>query len=56
MYYQFRATSFREQPGGEILYISRTEDLRGVFVTGEAEPTDECDPEETTGGDSTGGG
>jgi hypothetical protein len=56
MYYQFRATSFRDQGGGEILYISRTEDLRGVFVTGEAEPTEECEPEETTGGDSTGGG
>src|SRR5690606_22704327 len=30
MYYQFRATSYRE-PGGERLLISRTEDLRGVF-------------------------
>jgi hypothetical protein len=56
MYYQFRATSWRETGGGgERLYISRTEDLRGVFVSGEAEPTDECDPEQS-GADSTTGG
>ena len=30
MYYQFRATSFRE-PGGMVTPISTTEDLRGVF-------------------------
>jgi hypothetical protein len=53
MYYQFRATSFRNQPGGEVLYISRTEDLRGVFVTGEAEPAEDCEP---AGADSDSGG
>ncbi len=54
MYYQFRATSFRDPPNGERTYISRTEDLRGVFVTGEAEPLAECTVEEEEGG-STGG-
>jgi hypothetical protein len=39
MYYQFRVTSFRDTPGGSPA-ISRTEDLRGVFVFGEA-PTDD---------------
>ena len=33
MYYQFRATSFRDTPQGSPA-ISRTEDLRGVFVFG----------------------
>lgn len=56
MYYQFRATSWRETGGGgERLNISRTEDLRGVFVSGEAEPVVECDPEQS-GADSTTGG
>ncbi len=54
MYYQFRATSWREQPGGEILYISRTEDLRGVFVTGEADPAPTCEPDQASD-DTTGG-
>jgi hypothetical protein len=54
MYYQFRATSFRNQPGGEVLYISRTEDLRGVFVTGEAEPAEDCEPAGADSGDSGG--
>ena len=54
MYYQFRVTSWREQPSGR-LYISRTEDLRGVFVHGEAPPTPECVPPEA-GADSTGTG
>lgn len=58
MYYQFRATSWRETGGGgEQLNISRTEDLRGVFVTGEAEPAPTCEAEETGGADSgTSGG
>lgn len=55
MFYQFRATSFREQPGGEVLYASRTEDLRGVFVTGQADPTDACMPDDS-GGDGGSGG
>lgn len=46
MYYQFRVTSFRDNPQGSSA-ISRTEDLRGVFVFGE-EPADEMDG--TTGG------
>lgn len=33
MYYQFRATSFRDRPNG-ITAISRTEDLLGVFIAG----------------------
>jgi hypothetical protein len=33
MYYQFRATSFRDTPQGSSA-IARTEDLRGVFVFG----------------------
>jgi hypothetical protein len=33
MYYQFRATSFRDTPQGMSM-ISRTEDLRGVFMFG----------------------
>lgn len=45
MYYQFRATSFRDPPNGERTFIARTEDLRGVFVTGEAQAAAECDPE-----------
>ncbi|MCA9709965.1 MAG: carboxypeptidase regulatory-like domain-containing protein [Myxococcales bacterium] len=58
MYYQFRATSFREPPNGDRTFISRTEDLRGVFVTGEPEPADVCESEETDGGgaDGTTGG
>lgn len=58
MYYQFRVTSWRETGGGgEQLNISRTEDLRGVFVTGEAEPPAMCEAEETGGADSgTSGG
>jgi hypothetical protein len=32
MYYQFRATSFRNRAAGEPSAISRTEDLRGVFI------------------------
>lgn len=58
MYYQFRATSWRETGGGgERLNISRTEDLRGVFVTGEAPAAEACEAEETEGGaDSTSGG
>lgn len=31
MYYQFRATSFKSNGGGERCALSRTEDLRGVF-------------------------
>ena len=31
MYYRFRVSSFRDK-GGEVTVISRTEDLRGVFV------------------------
>jgi len=55
MYYQFRATSWRETGGGgERLFISRTEDLRGVFVTGEADPPAECDPEASGADDDTG--
>ena len=53
MYYQFRATSFRDPPNGDRTFISRTEDLRGVFVTGEADPPADCDPEAADGG--TGG-
>lgn len=37
MYYQFRVTSFRDTPQGSPA-ISRTEDLRGVFVFGEEPP------------------
>lgn len=55
MYYQFRVTSFREPPNDDVLYISRTEDLRGVFVHGEAEPQEDCEPEATGGADTTGG-
>jgi hypothetical protein len=57
MYYQFRATSFRDQPGGERLFISRTEDLRGVFFSGTAPPAEECTIEDTGGqtGGETGG-
>jgi hypothetical protein len=43
MYYQFRVTSWREVQG-DMLHISRTEDLRGVFVHGEAPPVAECTP------------
>jgi hypothetical protein len=55
MYYQFRVTSFRE-PMGERSNISRTEDLRGVFVHGEAPPMMECTVEDTTGGESESSG
>lgn len=57
MYYQFRATSFRDPPNGDRTFISRTEDLRGVFVTGEAEPPADCDPEAegADGGSGDGG-
>ena len=53
MYYQFRVTSWREVQGKR-LYIARTEDLRGVFFTGEAPPQTECVAEEPepTGGDT----
>jgi hypothetical protein len=54
MYYQFRATSWRETGGGgERLYISRTEDLRGVFVTGQAESTANCEAAGADGGSSS---
>lgn len=54
MYYQFRATSWRMTGGGgNQLNISRTEDLRGVFVTGEADPAEHCEP---AGSDDTAGG
>jgi hypothetical protein len=33
MYYQFRATSWRDKGGGQSSAISATEDLRGVFYT-----------------------
>lgn len=57
MYYQFRVTSWRTTGGGgEKLYISRTEDLRGVFFTGEAPPAPECEAMDTTGGSSSSGG
>jgi hypothetical protein len=52
MYYQFRVTSYREQTGTKTS-ISRTEDLRGVFVTGEAPPAEACMVEDP-GGSSTG--
>jgi len=53
MYYQFRVTSWRDV-NGEQLSISRTEDLRGVFVHGEAPPLAECTVEDTTdGGDES---
>ncbi|MFO0633969.1 MAG: carboxypeptidase-like regulatory domain-containing protein [Nannocystaceae bacterium] len=57
MVYQFRVTSWREQPSGR-LSISRTEDLRGVFVHGEAPPPPACTPAADTdgGGDSSSGG
>jgi hypothetical protein len=56
MYYQFRVTAWRDVQG-EKLNTSRTEDLRGVFVHGEAPPVEECVAEEGTGGaDSTGTG
>ena len=55
MYYQFRVTSWREPPSGR-LYISRTEDLRGVFYTGEAPPAPVCEAMDTTGGSSSSGG
>lgn len=54
MYYQFRVTSWREK-NGERTNISRTEDLRGVFVHGEAPPMAECTVDDTTGGDESGG-
>jgi hypothetical protein len=38
------------------VYTSRTEDLRGVFVHGEAPPLAECTPEDPTDGDPTTGG
>jgi hypothetical protein len=55
MYYQFRVTSFRDPPNGDRTYASRTEDLRGVFFTGDAPPPEDCtlpgDTDGTTGGD-----
>ena len=48
MYYQFRVTSFRENAGGATA-ISRTEDLRGVFVFGEEPMTGEGDSGGTGG-------
>jgi hypothetical protein len=54
MYYQFRATSWRVTGGGgEQLNISRTEDLRGVFVTGQADPPPECEPEQSGADEGT---
>ncbi len=56
MYYQFRVTSWREVQNKR-LNISRTEDLRGVFFTGEAPAQTECvadEPEPTTGDPTTG--
>lgn len=53
MYYQFRVTSWREVQN-ERSNISRTEDLRGVFVHGEAPPLPECTVEDTTGGEESG--
>lgn len=51
MYYQFRATSFRQQnENTDRTYISRTEDLRGVFFAGDAPPPQEC----TVAGDTDG--
>jgi hypothetical protein len=44
MYYQFRATSFRNPPGGAVA-VSRTEDLRGVFYFGEPAEQEACEPE-----------
>jgi hypothetical protein len=55
MYYQFRVTSFKDPPMGDPAAISRTEDLRGVFVTGEQAAPEECDPDEQDGGTTTGG-
>lgn len=53
MYYQFRVTSFKETPS--TAPISRTEDLRGVFFTGEAPPLEECTVDEGDTGGGTGG-
>ena len=55
MYYQVRVTSWREV-NGKRSNIARTEDLRGVFVHGEAPPMAECTVEDTTGGDESGSG
>jgi hypothetical protein len=55
MYYQFRVTAWRVIQG-ERRNISRTEDLRGVFFTGEAPPAPECTVEDSTGGDDSTGG
>lgn len=55
MYYQFRVTAWREVQG-QRLNTSRTEDLRGVFVHGEAPPIAECTADDPTGGDPTTGG
>lgn len=53
MYYQFRVTSWRTVQD-ERRNISRTEDLRGVFVHGEAPPLAECTLADTTdGGESS---
>lgn len=55
MYYQFRVTSWRLVQD-ERRNISRTEDLRGVFVHGEGEPVAACEvPEEgeETAGESS---
>jgi hypothetical protein len=54
MYYQFRVTAWR-QVQDDRRNISRTEDLRGVFVHGEAPPLAECVAEEDpTGGSESG--
>ncbi|HEY0135904.1 MAG TPA: hypothetical protein VGB85_17585, partial [Nannocystis sp.] len=58
MYYQFRVTSWREVQNKR-LNIARTEDLRGVFYTGEAPEQTACvaeDPEPTGGDDTDTGG
>jgi hypothetical protein len=57
MYYQFRVTSWRLVQD-QRRNISRTEDLRGVFVHGEAPPLEECtiDEEAATDGESSSGG
>jgi hypothetical protein len=47
MYYQFRVTSYHEDQAGRS-YISRTEDLRGVFFHGSAPEPPACTVENDT--------